>query len=124
MNAADGFVADHGRLGDLVTTIRQDTAAGVDWAVLAVKLDQVVRIVEEHFAAEERAMERLAYPKIDQHMVAHQTFLRRLKVARAECDRRESELMGLFTELLEHWFKNHERTADDELLAFLRSRKA
>ena len=50
----------------------------------------------------------------------HATFMRRLIVLRRECDRRETELMGMFIELLDNWFKNHERTADAQVIAFLK----
>jgi hemerythrin len=54
-----------------------------------------------------------------EHRKNHETFLRRLRILRAECDRRETELMSVFMDLLDNWFKNHERTADGLLLDYL-----
>lgn len=103
----------------MVAGVRAAHAAGVDWDALAEKIDEVLEVVHEHFEHEEREMKRAAYPRLEEHALAHQTFLRRLKVVRAECERRETELMALFTELLESWFKNHERTADRHVLEYL-----
>lgn len=115
----DGILAQHGLLREMVSGVRAAHAAGVGWEALAEKVDEVLEVVREHFEHEEREMKRAAYPRLDEHALAHQTFLRRLVVVRAECERRETELMALFTELLENWFKNHERTADRHVLEYL-----
>lgn len=103
----------------MVSRLREAEAAGAPWTDLASQIDHLLEHVRGHFATEEDEMERAKYPKLEEHRHLHQTFMRRLQVVRDECDRRETELMSLFTELLENWFKNHERTADQHVLEFL-----
>ncbi len=115
----EGMIAQHHHLREMVASVRKAHSEGVDWDVLAKRLDAIIDVVHEHFTSEEKEMEAGKYPRLHEHSIAHQTFLRRLKVARAECERRETELMGLVTELLENWFLHHERTADAHVLEFL-----
>ena len=53
--------------------------------------EEVIRLLEflgsyvvEHFAAEERAMERTAYPNIEAHRAEHRQFMRELEILRHE----------------------------------------
>jgi hemerythrin-like metal-binding protein len=115
-----GILEQHGHIATLIGELHTAHDAGVAWDELAHKLDRVLEDVRGHFEHEEAEMAKAGYPKLDEHQSAHNTFLRRLLVLRRECDRRETELMGMFIELLENWFKNHERTADAQVLKFLR----
>ena len=45
--------------------------------------------------------------------------MRRLEVVRLECDRKETELMPLLTEMLDNWFKHHEETWNREAMTSL-----
>ncbi len=82
-------------------------------------LDALIDTVREHFEDEERQMQDAKFPMLEEHRKNHETFLRRLHVLREECDRRETELMSVFMDLLDNWFKNHERTADGLVLEYL-----
>lgn len=117
--AQDGIVAEHGELAALISEVRKSHAQGATWDELARMLDELVETVRTHFESEENQMERAAYPLLVEHRKNHETFLRRLRILRAECDRRETELMSVFMDLLDNWFKNHERTADELLLEYL-----
>ena len=114
-----GIVAQHSALAALISEVRGAHSRGASWDELAKMLDQLVAIVTEHFESEEQEMTQARYPMLDEHRKNHETFLRRLKILRAECDRRETELMAVFMDLLENWFKNHERTADELVLEYL-----
>ncbi len=114
-----GIVAEHGELATLISRVRKSHAAGATWDELARMLDELVETVRSHFESEEQQMAKAAYPLLAEHANNHETFLRRLRILRAECDRRETELMAVFMDLLDNWFKNHERTADELLLEYL-----
>lgn len=115
----DGILSQHAHLAKGVVGLRQAHAEGATWSDLASRLDELVDAVRMHFASEEEEMERGGYPKIAEHRLLHATFLRRLLVLRAECDERHTELMSSLVKSLETWLKNHERTADREVLEFL-----
>lgn len=115
----DGVAAQHGHLAASIRRLRHVHAAGGQWEDLTEQVDKLLSEVAGHFEHEELLMERGAYPELEQHRSMHSSFLRRLTALRAECDRRESELMGVLVELLESWFKNHEQTADRAAAQFL-----
>ncbi len=72
-----------------------------------------------HFAAEELLMEKAEYAKFAEHKKMHSVFLERLERLRDECQRRQTELMGVLVELLETWFRHHEETADCDAASVL-----
>jgi len=115
-----GIHEQHGAIARMIGDLRAAHSTGTEWEQLASRLDQILEIVRGHFEHEEAEMSHAGYPKLDEHQAMHATFMRRLIVLRRECDRRETELMGMFIELLDNWFKNHERTADAQVIAFLK----
>jgi hemerythrin len=117
----EGIVAQHHELASLIKGVRRAHAEGASWENLARMLDALMDTVAAHFESEERDMELAKYPLLEEHRKNHETFLRRLKILREECDRRETELMSVFMDLLDNWFKNHERTADGLVLEYLAS---
>lgn len=115
----DGILSQHVHLTKGVAELRQAHAEGAAWSELATRLDELVDSVRRHFDSEEDEMARSGYPKLAEHRLLHATFLRRLVALRAECDERRTELMSTFIKSLETWLKNHERTADKDVLEFL-----
>lgn len=115
----DGVAAQHGHLSASIHGLRHAHAAGHAWEELAAAIDELMADVQKHFEYEELLMERAHYPRLEQHRNQHSSFLRRLIALRAECDRRETELMGVLVELLEAWFKSHEQTADRHAMEYL-----
>lgn len=117
--SSDEIVEQHGRISSLLSELHATYARGIDWDELARTLDHVLDVVRQHFADEETQMTSAGYPKLVEHQASHATFLRRVQVLRSECNRRETELMSMFIDLLDAWFRNHERTADQHVLSFL-----
>jgi hemerythrin-like metal-binding protein len=115
----DGILAQHAHVAKLVATLRQSQGRGALPTDLTSKIDEVLEAVRMHFASEEEQMQRHGYPKLEAHRQQHETFMRRLVVLRAECEGGDGELVTMFAESLEHWLTNHERTADEDVLAFL-----
>lgn len=115
----DGILAQHAHLSKMVGDLRKAHARGAPWPELAALLDELLERVRQHFGSEEDQMEQAVYPKLASHRELHRTFMRRLELLRAECDRRQTELMATLTKSLESWFANHERTADKDALEFL-----
>ena len=118
-----GIVAQHSEIARLIAEVRRSHAQGASWDALARMLDGLIEVVRQHFESEQDEMKNASYPLLVEHSANHDTFLRRLRVLRAECDRRETELMSVFMDLLDNWFKNHERTADQLVLDHLASQR-
>lgn len=100
-------------------SLRSAHEAGAAWEDLLRAIDAIIERFRGHFADEQAAMVAHTYPGLDEHEAEHAMFLRRLQVLRAECDRRETELMATFIDLLTGWLKNHERTEDARFFAFV-----
>ena len=115
----EGIVDQHRHLATLVERLRRAHEGGKSWEDLARMLDVLMEDVKGHFASEEAAMERGSYPRLAEHQQAHRLFVRRIHALRLECDRRQTELMSVLTELLESWFKHHEATLDRHAMEFL-----
>ena len=113
----DGILAQHALVAKLIEALRE--AQTHHTPELATKIDEVLDAVRKHFASEEGHMQRYGYPRLDSHRQQHETFLRRLVVLRGECLSGDPELIKMFAESLESWFHSHERTADQDVLAFL-----
>ncbi len=111
--------AQHGHIADMVRGLRRAHDAGEPWSALRTYLDRLLGDVGQHFAREEAAMESAKCADLDAHKNEHQVFLRRLVIVRAECDRKETELMPLLTEMLDNWFSHHEDTWDRDAMAVL-----
>jgi hemerythrin len=115
----DGIAAQHGQLLGTLRALRTSWASGAGWDAVTAELDQLVRHFREHFELEELLMQRGAYPRLEEHQQQHAGFLRRLEALRGECERRETELMGVLIELLEAWFRSHEQHADRPAIEYL-----
>jgi len=113
----DGILAQHALVAKLIEAVRDAQSDAM--TELAPKIDDALEAVRMHFASEEGLMRQYGYPKLDAHRQQHETFMRRLVVLRAECAHGDPELIKLFAESLEQWFGAHERTADQDVLAFL-----
>jgi hemerythrin-like metal-binding protein len=110
----------HGYLATKVTGLRQMHDGGARWTALAAYLDRLLADVRAHFAREEQVMAAANYDRLAGHRNEHEVFMRRLEVVRLECDRQETDLMPLLTEMLDNWFKHHEDTWDREAIAALK----
>lgn len=109
----------HVQIVSLISSLRTAHEAGTAWEDLARAIDVIIERFRGHFADEQAAMAAATYPGLGEHRAEHTIFLRRLQVLRAECDRRETELMGTFIDLLKGWLKKHERTDDARFFAFV-----
>ena len=116
----DGVSAQHGHLTASIQQLRYLYAAGVGWAEISVVLDRMIDDVRLHFDHEETEMYRGGYPRLEEHRQLHITFLGRLAALRSECERRQTELLGVLLELLESWLRGHESTADRDAMEFLK----
>lgn len=115
-----GGVGDqHRHLAAQIQRLRRAHEGGAGWEQLALLLDALIEDVTGHFTFEEEAMERGGYPRLADHQQQHRLFVRRLQALRGECDRQQTELMSVLTELLEGWFEQHEATLDRHALEFL-----
>ncbi len=106
------IAAQHAHIASMVSALRRAQDAGASWTTLARCIDRLLHDVRRHFAVEEAAMDRAHYARLAEHRDEHDIFTRRLEIVRIECDRKETELMPLLTEMLDNWFKQHEKTWD------------
>ena len=110
----------HAALMDAINEVLAALAHGVGQPTIAVCMQRLIALAEQHFASEERLMEQHAYPELPGHRLEHRALLERLHQWQS---RRPRE--GYLTSWLEDlrgWFHNHTEGADREYGPWLQSR--
>lgn len=82
------------------------------------------RYVEKHFAAEERLMEELAYPKLSEHQDQHQEFALKVNVLEEQLQLGEKITATTLKYILRDWLVHHIRKHDFELAQFAKKSRA
>lgn len=58
---------------------------------LRIVAEKLAKVLERHFAYEERQLQELGYPRLDEHAAEHKVMLKELKIIRARIDKMEQE---------------------------------
>lgn len=92
--------------------------------MVPVLIDFLDKYVKEHFADEERCMERAQYPQIDEHKRLHREFIGKIDGLHQQLDESGSSMSLIIqlNETLLRWFINHIKRVDKQLGAFLQTR--
>jgi methyl-accepting chemotaxis protein len=116
--------AHHRQLFDNLNEYFRTMMRGEGAAAATTVLETLVTSMHEHFAEEEREMERLSYPALAEHRRAHQAFWRRADELRANV---AADTPGGATALLEFfadWLQSHLANVDKPFAAFALERRA
>ena len=95
-----------------------ETAASDDGGLDTIDavLSHLVRFLENHFSSEERLMEAIAYPSLEEHRQQHRACVALLSRLTAE---REIDIERVIV-WLSDWLENHVLGSDQGYAAFLR----
>jgi hemerythrin len=115
----DDVAAQHAHLARLLVELRERASHGATGGDLCKLLDSLATDVADHFAAEEKLMERGGYPHLDQHREQHAKFLSHIETLTRDCAQRTAGLHRSIIQQLEDWYHDHQHTADAEALRFL-----
>jgi len=120
----DEIDAQHKRLFEQVDRLVESVRSGAGEEESKRTLDFLGKYVVEHFAAEERYMDRYGYPKSAEHKKQHADLIEYYKATRAKVDR-EGASLTLMIQLQRHlvdWLNHHIFRSDRELGAFLKTK--
>ena len=99
--------AEHRRLVDAMNRVHELANAGADKAATDAAIDELVRLTEEHFADEERHMERIGYPDLSRHRRIHVDMLRRVAEHHEAFRAGDGAVSKEFFDFLVHWLAAH-----------------
>ena len=109
----------HARLAQHIATVRHSLEQGGEWSALAVKLDEAIKVLREHFSDEEALMEAREYPDLKEHAQQHAAILQRVESLRGQCEAKQTELAPVLLDFLQHSLERHESTADRAFEQFI-----
>lgn len=86
-------------------------------------LDYLHTYVDKHFSGEEGIMEEIAYPKMDEHIEEHNTFIRRIETLRENLRQGgpQGNILQSIAQTLVDWMFDHIWMHDRELARYLRN---
>ena len=114
--------ADHALLFDVVNRLAQAIASHATWEHAAALAGELVAETRRHFASEEAAMARHAYPQLDLHREQHVELLseiERLRQRLAEEHYLAQPQKAL--RFLRDWFAIHIARSDRDFVDFLKT---
>ncbi len=115
--------ADHKHLIDLFNQLHDAMSAGKGRDSMDGTLRELVRYTQEHFAREERAMERTRYPEMDAHKAEHRKLIEQVSGLMKEWEAGKSSVTIHTMQFLRDWLTNHIKVTDTKVGAYLRSQK-
>jgi len=87
---------------------------------IAETLRELAAYAKEHFATEERYMERFAYPGAEAHRLEHRAFVSRLEELNAQLQAGRVLVAAKTMDFLRDWLVTHVRGTDQQYVPFFR----
>jgi hemerythrin-like metal-binding protein len=109
----------HAALMDALNEVLAAVAHGADQPTLTAYMTRLITLAEQHFASEERLLERFGFPGLDEHRIEHRAMLERLYEWHGK--RPGAGYLTTWLENLRSWFHNHTEGVDREYGPWLRA---
>lgn len=103
----------HRQLIDAIGDLEDALAAG-DQRLVAATMPFLRQYAQTHFADEERALQLIAWPGLDEHRELHRGFTRRLVELEGACSRGDLAAGTMLLGFLASWLAGHIRRVDHE----------
>ncbi len=113
---------DHRRLLEILAQLQQSMGGSGNREFVKATIETLLTYTEEHFAHEEEAMERWAFPEKEAHEAEHQELMRKLVAFRDNAARGQVASTIELMDFLGGYLTNHMLGADKRLGHFLRER--
>ena len=114
----EGMDDHHRDLADLIDRLRLCLVRNAGADEIGEVLEQLEHLTLEHFSAEEAHMERVGYPKLEEHRANHVAFAQRVSNARERHERGEAMGLGMLA-MLRNWMYEHVDGADRQFGDFV-----
>lgn len=114
------FDAEHQRLVELVNAVFDADQTGAGKDALGARLDALIAYTQTHFANEERALQKHAFPGHAAHKAEHEALTAQVVAFRDRFLAGDSaSLNHELLSFLKHWIKNHIQGTDRRYTRFL-----
>lgn len=114
---------DHKRLFELYNELAEAANTGKNDVFVQEVLTELLENADRHFDDEERIMEKIGYPELEQHKVSHEKFMQSLYDTNNHLEA-GGEMGAYVLEILSEWLLDHMRNDDLQLAQYIRSKTA
>jgi len=97
----------HRHLVDLVNKFEEASRRGKGSRVMSEILKDLVGYTQEHFAHEEKIMEKCDFPGLKKHMARHRQLLQKVERYQFEFETEGHRVTSAVRHLLRYWVRSH-----------------
>lgn len=116
----DSLDADHIVIISLINHIYEANQSAIDGAAVGRILKVLMNQAQAHFHREEKLMEKIGYPDLDEHIKQHRLLADQLKELHEEWLRnQDAETVEEIIQLLSFWLEEHILKVDKKYKPFL-----
>jgi hemerythrin-like metal-binding protein len=101
------FDDDHVIILNLIDTYLTQSDSGLDLNTVRFIIDQLGDYSQTHFKDEEEYMEKIGYPRLNDHRRRHHEMLDQLTYIRDQCEKGEASVVEVTAKFLHDWWDNH-----------------
>ncbi len=83
--------------------------------ILDIILEELCNYTRYHFSTEEKYMEQLNYPVLEEHKVKHENFVKKIEDLKNRFQAREKNVRGELEDFLLQWLVNHIAQEDAQI---------
>ncbi len=109
----------HKRLFEIIHELYTAMRAGHGKDVVGEVLGRLIKYTVEHFAAEEKLMEKNGYPNLAAHRIEHKALTDKVTAFKKEFDAGKGTLSLELMTFLQDWLTKHIQSIDKKYGAFL-----
>lgn len=114
----------HRNLFQMVNDLHEAVVSGKGKDVLKPTLKRLATYTVEHFATEERLMQRAGYPGLPGHKAKHETLAGQATKLIADYDTGKAVLSITLSTFLADWLRHHINEEDKGMITWLRNQAA
>lgn len=116
------FDSQHQRLFSMMNDLHEAMRNGKGSLLIGRILGDLLEYTCNHFAAEEKVMERVAYPALASHRAEHNALTAKVRDFAREFNAGRAALSPALMQFLQDWLKKHIQGTDQKYSAFLNAR--
>jgi hemerythrin len=112
----------HRKLIDMINNLHDAMKQGKGNDQLGPIFDGLIAYTREHFASEERFLQSINYPSLNQHKELHRKFVQTVQDKYNEFKQGKAGMAKIVLDLLYNWLIKHIQTVDAEYGKFANSK--
>ena len=101
------FDDEHKVLLGLINEMFVIVRKGDDVEKLSVTINKLIQYTQEHFSDEEKALEEMNYPQLEEHKKIHSRLLHDVTAYKNRIDNRDEDTILVFYHFLRDWLLTH-----------------